>query len=107
MRALLTSILLVSISLELSAQQGVDAARDRISFAEPVGITAINARTGVITARDAQNRRTIEFRVADTVLQPTLKVGQTVYLDSEMQQVSVDSAEPEHNIAVVRVQPDR
>jgi len=49
--------------------------------ATPCGITAIDARTGVITARDTASQRTFQFKVTDPALLRSLKVGQTVFAD--------------------------
>lgn len=62
--------------------------------AEPVGITAIDARAGVVTARDAAGKITIRFKVTDAALLKSLKVGQKVQADIGTQRVSVDGIAP-------------
>jgi Cu/Ag efflux protein CusF len=57
--------------------------------AEPVGITAIDTRAGIVTARDATGRLTIRFTVKDAALLRSLKVGQTVQADVGTQQVTI------------------
>jgi Cu/Ag efflux protein CusF len=57
--------------------------------AEPVGITAIDARAGVVTARDATGKLTLQFKVTDAALLKSLKVGQTVQADVGTQRVSI------------------
>jgi Cu/Ag efflux protein CusF len=66
--------------------------------AEPVGITAIDARAGVVTARDATGKLTIQFKVTDAALLKSLKVGQKVQADVGAQKVSVGDSEPCCNI---------
>jgi hypothetical protein len=70
--------------------------------AEPVGITAIDARAGIVTARDAAGKRTIQFKVTDAALLKSLKVGQTVAADLGTQKVSINYSEP--CCAIVSVQ---
>jgi hypothetical protein len=62
--------------------------------AEPVSITAINARTGIVTARDGKTKSTVSFAVVDAALLRSLKIGQTVYADYATQKISVDNAAP-------------
>lgn len=70
--------------------------------AEPVGITAIDARAGIVTARDTAGKRTIQFKVTDAALLKSLKVGQTVAADLGAQKVSINYSEP--CCAIVSVQ---
>jgi hypothetical protein len=70
--------------------------------AEPVSIAAINARTGVVTARDAKTKSTVEFTVVGAALLKSLKIGQTVYADYGTQKVSVDGISP--CCGIVRIQ---
>jgi hypothetical protein len=60
--------------------------------AEPVGITAIDARAGVVTARDATGKLTLQFKVTDAALLKSLKVGQKVQADVGTQRVSIGGA---------------
>jgi hypothetical protein len=70
--------------------------------AEPVGITAIDARAGIVTASDAAGKRTIQFKVTDAALLKSLKVGQTVAADLGAQKVSINYSEPCCNIVSVQ-----
>jgi hypothetical protein len=45
------------------------------------GITAIDARTGIVTARDTVSQRTFQFKVPDARLLRTLRVGQKIFAD--------------------------
>ena len=72
--------------------------------AEPCcSITAIDARTGIVSARNHANGRVIRFRVADAALLRSVKVGQSVYADSGTQKVSLDGAAP--CCAILNVRP--
>jgi Cu/Ag efflux protein CusF len=57
-------------------------------------ITGINAKTGLVTAREAATGRTFQFTMTDRATLKGLRVGQQVYADFGTQQVSVDGIEP-------------
>ena len=61
-----------------------------VMAAEPVGITGIDARTGLVTAVNATRSRTIQFK-AEAALLKTLKAGQVVYADLGTKQVTIHS----------------
>jgi hypothetical protein len=62
--------------------------------AEPVGITAINARTGVVTAVDGARSRTIQFKVENAKLLKGLAVGQIVSADFDASKVGLAPGAP-------------
>lgn len=58
-------------------------------------ITAIDLRSGTVTARELSGRRTIEFKVADTSALRALRVGQAVFADTGFRQIALtDGAAP-------------
>jgi len=74
---------------------GVAAGRERVFGASPCcNITAINPKTGLVTAVETGTKRTFQFKATDTKVLKTLKVGQPVYANFPTQQVSVDGATP-------------
>ena len=54
------------------------------------GILAIDAGTGVVTAQVTANGSTFQFKVADTRVLRSLRVGQGVYANFSARQVSLD-----------------
>ncbi len=54
------------------------------------GVTAIDARAGIATAREAATGRTFQFKVSDAKQLAKLKVGQKVYANFGTQKVSLD-----------------
>src|SRR5207237_8426000 len=63
----------------------------RAEAADPCcAITAINAHTGVVTAKETATGRTFEFHVPDAKLLSSLKVGQGVFANFTSKQVSHD-----------------
>ena len=68
---------------------------EKSSAGEPCcAITAIDARTGIVTAREIGSKRTFQFQVKNAALLRSLKVGQPISADFRTQKVSVDNAAP-------------
>lgn len=64
--------------------------------AEPCcAVTAVDARSGVVTARQMATGRTFQFKLDDTALASAIKVGQTVEADFATGKVTVRPAESE------------
>jgi hypothetical protein len=64
-----------------------------VSAGEPCcSITAIDARSGVVSARDSATGRTFQFTLDDATLLPTIKVGQAVDADFKTMKVTVHPA---------------
>ena len=57
-------------------------------------ITAINAKTGIVTASENATGRAFSFKVTNSTLLHSLKVGQGVYANFATHQVSVNGLEP-------------
>src|SRR5882724_690538 len=53
-------------------------------------ITAIDKAKGVVTARERNNGRTVEFKVSDSAVLQKLHVGQAVHANFDGRQVSLD-----------------
>jgi hypothetical protein len=74
--------------------------------AEPVGITAIDVRSGVVTAVNGARSRTVQFKVANTALLKSLMVGQVVNADLGTKKVSINYSEPCCSIVNTQSGPD-
>jgi hypothetical protein len=71
-------------------------AASEVRAAEPCcGVTAVDARSGVVTARQTATGRTFQFKLDDTSLASAIKVGQTVEADFQTGKVTVRPAESE------------
>ena len=81
------------IFLLLAALLGSLAAA-AVTAAEPLGIIAIDARSGVVTVRNADTGRTYQVKVSDRVALSALKVGQTVTAEISADKVTLRPAEP-------------
>lgn len=84
-------------SLALIVVLGVSAGSMPATAGEPCcSITALDARTQMVTARETRTGRTLQFKVADTRTFSVLKVGQVVHADFTTMRVSLnpDGAEP-------------
>jgi hypothetical protein len=60
----------------------------------PCEITAINAATGLVTARANATGQVFQFSVNDAALLKTLRAGQAIYADFGTQNVSLDGVRP-------------
>jgi hypothetical protein len=56
-------------------------------------VTAIDSRAGIVTARETATGRTFQFKLDDTTLASSIKVGQTVEADFKTMKVTVRPAE--------------
>ncbi|HEY1240460.1 MAG TPA: hypothetical protein VGF16_07875 [Bryobacteraceae bacterium] len=65
------------------------------------GITGIDARTATVTAKETATGRSFTFKVPNSALLKSLKIGQSVYANFATSQVSVDGAAPCCSIAAV------
>jgi len=66
----------------------------QVRAAEPVGITAIDARSGIVTAVNGSRSLTVQFKVVNAATLRALKVGQVVSADIGPKKVSINHAEP-------------
>jgi Cu/Ag efflux protein CusF len=69
------------------------------------GITAIDTNTGMVTAQEHATGKTFHFKVTDTAVLKSLKVGQGVYANFAASQVSVDNLTPCCNIVSAAAAP--
>ena len=58
------------------------------------GVTAIDARAGIATAREAATGRTFQFKVANPAQLKGLKVGQKIHANFGTRKVSLDGLQP-------------
>jgi Cu/Ag efflux protein CusF len=82
----LGSVLLVAMLLAVLAP----ATRAQITPTPCCPITAIDARTGVVSAKVNASGAAFQFRVTDAALLKSLKVGREVYANFTTEQVSLD-----------------
>jgi Cu/Ag efflux protein CusF len=82
-----------------TAGTATDAIKNKLAPVTPCcAITAIDSNTEVVTAKVNATGKAFEFKVADSALLNSLKVGQGVYANFAVSQVSVDGAVPCCNI---------
>jgi Cu/Ag efflux protein CusF len=78
---------------------GGSAGLDQPAAAAPCcGITAIDAATGLVTARLTANGRTFQFRVTDKALLASLKLGDKVWASGATRRAGLTPVEPCCNI---------
>ena len=80
----------VTLVMLFASLLGIPAVTAQVAAKPAAQITAINATTQVVTARDLASGRTFEFRLQNAALLRTLRAGQGVYANFARKQVSLD-----------------
>ena len=79
------------VSLAIVLTLGVVVCFVPADAAEPCcSITALDAKTQTVTAKETRTGRTFQFKVADTKLLTALKFGQAVHADFKTMKVSLN-----------------
>jgi hypothetical protein len=74
------------------------------SAVDPInGVVSVDARSGVVTARENASGRTFQFKLDDTALAGAIKAGQIVDADFKTGKVTVRPAEAEPCCKVMAV----
>ena len=102
----LSTIILGALAGVLLAGSTAEAQRTKSSTdSEPCcAITAIDAATAIVTAKDKAGR-TFQFSVSDGALLKTLRVGQNLHADFVTGRVSIKYQEPCCNIIKAAIKP--
>jgi hypothetical protein len=66
-------------------------------------VTAIDAKTGVVTAKEAATGRAFQFQVKDAAMLKSLKVGQEIPADLKAMTVTLPAAKPGAKPVQVRI----
>jgi hypothetical protein len=77
-----------------------------VSAATPCcNITAIDTKTGIVTAKDTATGETIKFRLGDAAQVKNIKIGDPVSADSQTREVTVHSFQPVGGILIKKPMP--
>jgi hypothetical protein len=68
-------------------------------------ITAIDTKTGIVTAKDAATGETIKFRLDDAKQVKNIKIGDPVSADSRNREVTVHSFQPVGGVLIMKPMP--
>ena len=82
--------LLILVGMLLSCGIFATGARSQTTPVPCCSITAIDAKTGIISANENANGAAFQFRLADAKLLLSLRVGQPVYANFGAKQISLD-----------------
>lgn len=91
--------LIVGTSIAFSVPSEASAATPCCS------ITAIDTKTGIVSAKDTATGETIEFRLVDAAQIRNIKIGDQVSTDSNTREVSVHSFQPVDGILIKKPMP--
>ncbi|MFA6147028.1 MAG: hypothetical protein WC899_02335 [bacterium] len=91
--------LIIEASIAVSVPPEVGAATPTCS------ITAIDTKTGIVTAKNTATGETIEFRLRDAAQIKNIKIGDQVSTDSQTREVNVHSFQPVSGILIKTPMP--
>ena len=77
-----------------------------VSAATPCcSVTAIDTKTGIVTAKNTATGETIEFRLGDAAQIKNIKISDPVSTDSRTREVTVHSFQPVGGILIKKPMP--
>jgi hypothetical protein len=98
-------VLVLGMTLIIGASIAVSAPPE-VSAATPCcSITAIDTKTGIVTAKNTATGETIEFRLGDAAQTKSIKIGDPVSADSQTREVTVHSFQPVGGILMMKPMP--
>ena len=98
-------VLVLGIALIVEASIA-NSVPPEVSAATPCcSITAIDTKTGIVTAKDTATGETIEFRLGDAAQGKNIKIGDPVSTDSQTREVTIHSFQPVGGILIKKPMP--
>ena len=99
-------VLVLGMAFTIGASIAVVSLPPEVSAATPCcSITAIDTKTGIVTAKDTATGETIEFRLGDAAQVKNIKIGDPVSADSQIREVTVHSFQPVGGILIKKPMP--
>jgi len=93
-------VLVLGMALIIEASIA-DFVPPEVSAATPCcNITAIDTKTGIVTAKDTATGETIKFRLGDAAQIKNIKIGDPVSTDSQTREVTIHSFQPAGGILI-------
>ena len=98
-------VLVLGMALIMGASIAVSVPPE-VSAATPCcSVTAIDTKSGIVTAKDTATRETIEFRLGDAAQIKYIKIGDPVSTDPQTREVTVHSFQPVSGILIKKPMP--
>jgi len=98
-------VLVFGMALIIGASKAVSVPPE-VSAATPCcSITAIDTKTGIVTAKDTATGETIEFRLGDAAQVKNIRIGDPVSAESQTREVTVHSFQPVGGILIKKPMP--
>ncbi len=96
----------LGIAFIVGAPIAVVSLPPEVSAATPCcNITAIDTKTGIVTAKDIATGETIRFRIGDTAQIKNIKIGDPVSMDSQTREMTIHSFQPVGGILIKKPMP--
>ena len=97
-RTMKTWVSISGMALVLGASIAVSVPPDVIAGTPCCSITAVDRKTGIVTAKNTGTGETFKFRLGDAAQIGNIKIGDQVSTDLQTRQVTVHSFQPVEGI---------
>ena len=104
-RKMQTWVLASGLALIIGASIAVSVPPEVFGGTPCCSITAIDTKTGIVTAKNTATGETIEFRLGDAAQIKNIKIGDPVSTDSQTREVTVHSFQPVDGILIKKPMP--
>jgi hypothetical protein len=104
-RKMQTWVLVLWMALILGASIAVSVPPEVSAGTPCCSITAIDRKTGIVTAKNAATGKTIEFRLGNAAQIGNIKIGDQVSTDFQTREVTVHSFQPVDGILIIKPMP--
>lgn len=98
-------IMVSGMTLIIGASIAVFAPPDVGAATPCCSITAMDTKTGIVTAKNTATGETIEFRIEDAAKIKNIKIGDPVSADTRTREVTVHSFQPVGGILIKKPMP--
>ncbi len=93
-------VLVPGMALALAASMAVSVPPEAGAGTPCCRVTAVDGRTGIVSAKNTASGETFEFRLGDAAQTGNLKIGDPVSADFRNRQVTVHSFQPVEGILI-------
>ena len=104
-RTMKTSVLLSGMAILLGASVAAFVPPEVSAGTPCCSITAVDKKTGIVTAKNTETGESFKFRLGDTAQVGKIKTGDMVSADFQTRQVTVHSFQPVEGILMRAPKP--
>jgi hypothetical protein len=100
-----TWVSVLGMALIIGASIAVSVPPEASAGTPCCSITAIDVKTGIVTAKNAETGKTFEFRLGNAAQIGNIKIGDQVSTDFQTREVTVHSFQPVDGILMIKPMP--